>query len=74
MNKKELITQLEHIIETLREEDVIINRASVDHTLYHDTNRAYDSESRTTKYVTFKGSEDFDIHIDLEHRIEKEVD
>lgn len=74
MTKSELITQLEHIIETLKEEDVIIGRASVDYTPYHSTTKAYDSESRTTKYVTFKGSEDFDIRIDLEHRIEKEVE
>lgn len=74
MTKQELITQLEHIIETLKEEDVIIGRASVDHALYHDTTRAYDSESRTTKYATFKSGEDFDINIDLEHRIEKEVE
>lgn len=74
MNKKELITQLERIIETLKEEDVLITRASIDYTPYHDTTKAYDSESRTVKYMSFKESEDFDIQIEMEHRIEKEVD
>lgn len=74
MTKQELITQLEHIIETLKEEDVIINRVSFDHSPLYEVIKGHDGDGRTSTYVTFKGGEDFDIHIDLEHRIEKEVD
>lgn len=73
MTKQELITQLERIIETLKEEDVLINRVSIDHTPIHETAKAYGEGGKTEVYKTFKGGEDFDIHIDLEHRVEKEV-
>lgn len=68
MNKKELITQLEHIIETLKEEDVLITRVQVDHM------PSYETATGDESYKSYKVADEFELLIRLDHRLMKEVD